>query len=67
MLIFVIIRMRWMTIVFFELSVRNKNCQPHSCYKDSIKQVVPFFEGMGEPTPSKIAFASLTKMNRNKF
>ena len=28
-----------------ELSVRNKNCQPHSYYKDSIKQVVLFFVG----------------------
>ena len=42
MLIFVIMRMQWTDGTPLELSVRNKNCQPHSYYKDSIKQVVLF-------------------------
>ena len=51
-LIFVIIRMQWTDGAHLELRVRNKNCQPHSYYKDSIKQVVLFFRGGVNP-PSK--------------
>ena len=50
-----------------ELRVRNKNCQPHSYYKDSIKQVVLFFGVVGYPTTPKNTFASRAQMNRNKL
>ena len=48
-LIFVIMRMQWSGVALLELSVRNRNCQPHSCYEDSIKQVVPFSKGWASP------------------
>ena len=49
MLIFVIMRMQWSGVALLELSVRNRNCQPHSCYEDSFKQVVPFSKGWASP------------------
>ena len=67
MLIFVIIREQWTDELFFELRVREAKCHPFSYYKDSIKQVVPFFERVGEPTLSKNASASRAKMSRNKL
>jgi hypothetical protein len=52
-LIFVIMRVQRSDGSPLELRVRNKNCQPHSCYKDSIKQVVPFLNGWARPPIQK--------------
>ena len=46
-----------------ELRVRNKNCQPHSYYKDSIKQVVLFFLVWGTPYQKK--YVRVTSQNES--